>query len=529
MYSNTIENPEILPLPDFSAEETEILKKYFEMNKQYYWKINEELTTALTHHPVFGPVLKMMTPEQVHAQNERSFEMQRAAIFEGKWEDYAKDLLIQGRMYARMNIAYTDWYEVISMYKVYVIRHIRKDFTNNTNDAITFLDGLGKLLDYAMYAIAEAYFQEKNALIREREERFRIIFENSVDYIYMIDKDRNLKMSNRTVPGREGEGLVGKNMYSVSEQTPATVFKNGIESVFENKIHSRFETQVHHDGTTLYLSSTASPVFDENGEVSAVVVIAHDVSEKKKSEMEIRELNASLEMKVQKRTEELKNINKELESFSYSVSHDLRGPLRAISGFTQILGEEVGTNLTPEAKDAMEEITSNATKMGALIDDLLEFSRLGKKQIAKADIAMSELTRGVVDEFKKTNTKVDFRIGDLGHVSGDYGMIRQVLINLLSNAVKYSSKKTAPQIEIGAFKNNGDHGIYIKDNGAGFDMAYYDKLFGVFQRLHRADEFEGTGVGLAIVQRIISKHSGKVWAEAKVNEGATFYFSLPQN
>lgn len=513
--------------PDFTENDIETLRKYFEMNKKYYWRINEELTAALTDHPVFGPIMRMMTPEQRRAQNERSLEQQRAAIYDGKWDDYSKELISQGRVYARMNISYSDWYGLIKMYKDHLMPYIKTDFADSVEDAVTFIDGLSKIVDYAMYGIAEAYFQEKNAIIKESEERFRAIFENSVDYIYLIDEQRKIQMINRVPGGKTKEGIIGKSIYESADA--GSEFIKGIDTVFKNKIAARFESETTAGDSPKYFASTASPVFDEHGDVHAAVVIAHDITDKKKAEKEIYELNVSLERKVRARTEDLNIINKELESFSYSVSHDLRGPLRAISGFTQILAEELAGNTNEEVKDAMKEIISNSTRMGVLIDDLLEFSRLGKKQVSKVEIGMDELFSSAITDFAKTNDKINFKVKKLGLASGDYGMIRQVVINLLSNAVKYSGKKSNPVIEIGRVEDNGNHAFYVRDNGIGFDMAYYDKLFGVFQRLHSAEEFEGTGVGLAIVQRIINKHSGKVWAEAKVNEGATFYFSLPKN
>lgn len=259
------------------------------------------------------------------------------------------------------------------------------------------------------------------------------------------------------------------------------------------------------------------------------MVISRDVSIQKRAEAEVKALNADLEKKVNERTEELKNTNKELESFSYSVSHDLRTPLRAINSFTQILIEDYADQMDNDARDAMNEIVENATRMGQLIDDLLEFSRLGKQEVTKRSLDMNELVGSIITELKSQEEDriIEFNIKFLEKAKADRGMLKQVMTNMISNAIKYSRKKNQSVIEIGSYKDSDDHVYYIKDNGAGFDMAYYDKLFGVFQRLHSSSEFEGTGVGLAIVQRIVAKHAGKVWAEGKVGEGATFYVSLP--
>ncbi|TRX29382.1 response regulator [Flavobacterium franklandianum] len=241
--------------------------------------------------------------------------------------------------------------------------------------------------------------------------------------------------------------------------------------------------------------------------------------EKHQQEVALYELN-----------EELQNSNKELEAFSYSVSHDLRAPLRAINGYAEILNEDYGSKLDDEGKRIIDIIRDNATRMGILIDVLLSFSRLGRKEIQMTEIDMNKMTEEVMVELNKSTThNAKIKIGKLHEVKADYGLLRQVMINLISNAVKYSSKKKNPVVEISSEEKNGEIIFSVKDNGAGFDMRYADKLFGVFQRLHSQDEFEGTGVGLAIVQRIISRHEGKSWAEGTVNEGAVFYFSIIKN
>ena len=228
--------------------------------------------------------------------------------------------------------------------------------------------------------------------------------------------------------------------------------------------------------------------------------------------------------------EELKNANKELDAFTYSVSHDLRAPLRSINGYAQMLDEDYGPKLDIEGKRIIKTICDNAINMGMLIDELLGFSQLGRKEVQLRKINMNELVESVFIDMDKSFThKAEIKIGKLYEVEADFGLLRQVMFNLISNALKYSSKKEQPIIEVFSEEKNGDIVFSLKDNGAGFDMKYYDKLFGVFQRLHKQKEFEGVGVGLAIVERIISKHGGKVWAEGKVNEGAQFNFSLTIN
>jgi len=246
--------------------------------------------------------------------------------------------------------------------------------------------------------------------------------------------------------------------------------------------------------------------------------------EKHQQEIELFQLYKNLE----KKNEELEYTNQELESFSYSISHDLRAPLRALNGYAKILEEEYQPLLDPEGKRILKSIQNNSIKMSHLIDDLLALSKLGRKTVHKTLLDMNELVGGVMTILNNSiKHHAEIRIGELYPAEGDHNLINQVFENLISNGIKYSSKKTAPLVEITSERKNEEIIYTVKDNGEGFDMKYADKLFGVFQRLHSADEFEGTGVGLAIVQRIIYKHGGKIWAEAEAGKGATFNFTLP--
>lgn len=244
----------------------------------------------------------------------------------------------------------------------------------------------------------------------------------------------------------------------------------------------------------------------------------------------VYKMHQDLENKVTERTVQLQNVNKELEAFSYSVSHDLRTPLRAVNGYSIMLKEDYEDKLDAEGLRIVNNIINNAKTMGQLIDELLAFSRLGKKELALSNVDMRSLTQSVTDELLDNGTreKYNIGIGPLPASNADRTLIKQVFMNLVGNAIKYSSKRDNPVIEIGA-REEGNRVVYfVKDNGVGFDMAYAGKLFGVFQRLHSQEEFEGTGVGLALVKRVIDKHGGEIWAEAEENNGATFYFSLPK-
>lgn len=244
----------------------------------------------------------------------------------------------------------------------------------------------------------------------------------------------------------------------------------------------------------------------------------------------LTEFNQNLEEMVKDRTSELEAANKELGSFSYSVSHDLRAPIRSINGYMSIFLEDYGHLLDAEGKRLVDQVLKSGAKMGSLIDDLLAFSQLGRKELIKENTPMHELVQSAWDDLYKEdkNRSIEFILKPLPDAFAEKSTIRQALVNLISNALKYSRNKSQTVIEIAGEEKNGETVYYVKDNGSGFDMKYYDKLFGVFHRLHTQEEFEGTGVGLAIVDRIIKKHGGRIWAESKVNEGATFYFSLPR-
>jgi len=323
--------------------------------------------------------------------------------------------------------------------------------------------------------------------------------------------------------------LLGKSDYDFFPVEQSDFFTAKDREVLQSPgvVHV-FEEQLTANGVTRYLRTRKIGLRDAEDKPQYLLGISDDITEQKCAEEAIRELNADLEM----RANQLEAANRELESFSYSISHDLRAPLRAIDGFTRIFEEDYGATVDEEGRRLLAVVRENSQRMGVLIDDLLSFSRLAREPIVTEPIEMKALAEEALGEVRSSglHASAEVLISALPEAQADPGLHRQVWINLLSNALKYSSTRSSPKVEVGIVPDAKPHDhvtYFVKDNGVGFDMRYYDKLFGVFQRLHSSEEFSGTGVGLAIVHRLVTRHGGRVWAEAELDKGATFFFSLP--
>ncbi len=291
------------------------------------------------------------------------------------------------------------------------------------------------------------------------------------------------------------------------------------------RIHDYETKRVTKHGKLIDVLFSANVVDDAESAQKSIAITERDITRQKIVDEQIKKLNAQLQNNVI----QLENSNKELESFSYSISHDLRAPLRALNGYSRIIEEDYAQVLDDEARRLLGNIKYNSQKMGTLIDDLLDFSRLGRKEVRKTLVDVQHMVSNVLEEVNGAGIKMPkVKIRELPPVYADTALLHQVWVNLISNAIKYSGKAKEPVVVIGAQQTELEVIYYVKDNGAGFDMRYVDKLFGVFQRLHDSSEFEGTGIGLAIVQRVIAKHKGRAWAEGEMGKGAIFYFSLPK-
>ncbi len=377
---------------------------------------------------------------------------------------------------------------------------------------------------------------ERNEIMKEitiSEAKFRKIFELSPLGKSMTTPDGtiNVNRSFCKMLGYSENELKKISWEAITHPDDIEKTSQVIDDILTGKYdEKRFEKRyLHKSGKVVYTDVSTYLHRNTEGNPEFFITTINDITERKIAENEIRELNSELENRVEQRTKQLMDANRELESFSYSVSHDLRAPLRAIHSFTSILKEDYNEVLDNEGKRICGIIEDSSVHMGKLIDDLLSFSRVGRSEMLFSKIDMESMVSTIINEIidPDLRKKIMITLGKLYSVEGDVNTLRLVWINLISNAVKYSSKKEHPEIMIGSRKNKSSVIYYVKDNGSGFDMKYIDKLFGVFQRLHSQKEFEGNGVGLAIVKRIVTRHGGTVWAESGFESGATFYFSLP--
>lgn len=368
-------------------------------------------------------------------------------------------------------------------------------------------------------------------ILRESEEKFRSAVENSAIGIALVSLEGRWLKVNRAlldIVGYTEDELLQVDFQRIThpedlagDLTLMYELEDGMRTTYQ--IDKRY---LHKDGRIVWVQLNVSLVRDHENKPLYYISQIQDITERKHFQQELMKTNASLASRTQK----LEALNAELEAFTYSVSHDLRAPLRSIGGYSQILEEDYYNAVDAEGKKVIQAIVRNARKMGRLIDDLLEFSRLGRKEMGKGLLDMRVVVEPLLRDMiaAEKERQITFMVHPLEIVAVDFHMIKLVWSNLISNALKYTRNEAIAHIEIGCYPTDTEVCFYIRDNGIGFNMDYVDKLYGVFQRLHRMEEFEGTGVGLALVKRVIDRHGGRVWAEGKENDGAVFYFSIPR-
>jgi PAS domain S-box-containing protein len=396
---------------------------------------------------------------------------------------------------------------------------VRKDGSRFwANVVITALrDVDGAVIGFAKVTRDLTEHQEVADALRRSEQRFQLLTESVQDYaIFMLDTEGRVASWNtgaELIKGYRPQEILGEHFskFYPPEDVAQGKPQWALQIAEREGRHEDEGWRVRKDGTRFWANAVINAMRDAHGGLVGFSKVTRDLTQRRRVE------------------QALAQSNQELERFSYSVSHDLRAPLRAINGFAQALVEGHAAQLDEEGKRLLTVIRDSAKLGGQLIDALLDFSRVGRQALARAPVDLRALAENVVSELRQTQgpVAVEVVLTPLPPTSGDAALLRNVLVNLIGNAFKFSAKRAHPKVEIGAQQDGPEVTYYVKDNGVGFDMQYAGKLFGVFQRLHRPDEFEGTGVGLALAQRIIQRHGGRIWAEGKVNHGATFFFTIP--
>lgn len=496
------------------------------------WNAGAQRIKGYSADEMIGQHFSRFYPEEAVARGWPETELARAAA-EGRFEDEGWRVRKDGsRFWA--NVIITPMRDADGAVTGYC--KISRDLTDRkrAEDEVRHLnETLEDRVRQQTAKLTEAAEQRRKA-----EERFRLVVEAAPNGMVMIDAAGRIVLVNQQSEKLFGycrDELLGQAIELLVPERYRDKHPGYRSAFFDNPdmrpmgmgrdLYGRRK-----DGGEFPVEIGLTPIDTAEGPLVLSLVV--DITERKRAEEEIRKLNANLEERVVERTAQLEAANKELEAFSYSISHDLRAPLRAIDGFSRIVMEDYAPALPEEAKGYLSDVRANTLRMGNLVDDLLAFSRLSRLPVKKETVPVSGVVEHCLRELTSAGNgrSIEVRVGDLPACQADPSLLKQVWTNLLSNAFKYTGKREAALIEIGAQPGGGSSGAvyFVKDNGVGFDMRYASKLFGVFQRLHRIEDYDGTGVGLAIVQRIIHRHGGRIWADAAPDKGATFFFTLEE-
>jgi PAS domain S-box-containing protein len=510
--------------PAFAVKQRAALLDFWNVYETEYDRVQEAAMIVAAEHKEFGPLIRAMPSEQMAEENRKSRALLRGAIVDGEWEGYVINTRAQGSQYAKLGVSFSGWYEVVRIFQQVLVPALMEAYSGDRVRAAGATAAMMSFIDHAMTLIAEEYLRARE------EDRFRRLIEAVKDYaIFLLDPRGRVETWNagaQKFKGYEAHEIIGKHFSIFYPEQERAAGKPEAELRIA-AAEGRFEDEgwrVRKDGSQFWGNVVITPIRDATGALTGFAKVTRDLTERRRAEEALRTLIERLE----ERTRQLENANSELDGFTYSVSHDLRAPLRAIDGFARVLLEDHAPQLDQDAKRVVDIICKNTQKMGRLIDDLLSFARLGRQEMSRTPLNMTAMVRKAAAETLDPARQFDLRVGELPQAEGDAALIQQVWLNLLGNAVKYTRPRSPATIEITADSGDCETVYAVTDNGVGFDPRYGSKLFGVFQRLHAATEFEGTGVGLALVQRIVRRHGGWVKAEGKLGEGATFSFALPR-
>jgi PAS domain S-box-containing protein len=414
-------------------------------------------------------------------------------------------------------------------------RHLKKDGTKIIIEAHS--NGISFEGRDARIAVITDITERKlvEEALRERERQISLIYDSVGDIIFnvKVEKDGGYRFTSVnkcfvTTTGLQADQIVGRRVQDIIPEPALSMVLGKYAEAIQGKKVTRWEETTDYPTGRLIGEASIAPVFDNENNCISLVGSVHDITDRTRAEAEIRKLNEKLESRVSERTAQLEASNKELEAFSYSVSHDLRAPLRHASGYVDLLMKRCKSDLTEKGQHYLSSIADSVHQMGMLIDDLLQFSRTGRTEMRQSNVDMNAIVAEVLEPLRQdlSTRTIEWIIAPLPQVFCDKALLKLVWMNLLTNAAKFTRTRECARIEVGTYEENKEFVFFVRDNGVGFDMRYAQKLFGVFQRLHSMEEFEGTGIGLANVRRIIVRHDGRTWAEAELDKGATVYFTL---
>ena len=519
-------------LPAFVTERRAGLLDFWAVYEQRLTQFPDTALDVAMRHPEFAPVLRADAAMQLVRQAMRSRQLMRNAIVDGDWEPYIEETRAIGARCAELGVGFAGLHAVVRVLQQRLVPALVDAYAAAPARLIEALSAMVELLDFALALVGEQYADTRHrdhteAVRRNLEDRFRALAAATPDAIVTADHRGTITYVNHATEalfGRSADELVGEQLTTLMPERMREPHRAGLARYLATR-------EAHVLGKTLEMPALAAgnveisiemsiTTWDARGEPSFAAII-RDISERKRIEATLEERTHQLE----ERTRQLEDANRELEAFSYSVAHDLRAPLRGMGGFSKVLLEDYGPRLDPDILGYLTKIQTNVRRMGDLIDALLGLSRLSRGELQRQRIDLSRIAHSVVAQLATAEPQrvVNVTIEEGLIAVADARLVRTLLENLIGNAWKFTSKLTAAEIAVAGVDGRT---FYVRDNGAGFDMVQAGKLFSPFERLHTADEFPGTGIGLATVQRIVHRHGGKIWVQAQVNAGATFFFTL---